>query len=117
MGLAFRDRIVASGRPETYPFRLPLSWAARLSFVRAGLRLRTAAQEHVRAARLRPGETPAARRARVLAHRDDQTFAAYLGDLHPDVGGDLPGHLGAGHGRAGADLGRLRRRTVRDRVG
>src|SRR5262245_16939290 len=85
MGLAFRDRIVASGRPETYPFRLPLSWAARLSFIRAGLRLRTAAQQHVKAARPRPGETHAARRARVLSHRDDQTFAAYLGDLHPDV--------------------------------
>ena len=85
MGLAFRGRVVASGRPETYPFRLPLSWGARLSFVRAGLRLRTAAQEHIRAVRPRPGETAAERRARVLAHRDDQTFAAYLGDLHPDV--------------------------------
>ena len=35
--------------------------------------------------RPRPGEAPSARRARVLAHRDDQTFAAYLGELHPDV--------------------------------
>jgi oxygen-dependent protoporphyrinogen oxidase len=85
MGLAFRGRVVASGRPETYPFRLPLSWGARLSFVRAGLRLRTAAQEHIRAVRPRPGETATARRARVLAHRDGQSFAAYLGDLHPDV--------------------------------
>ena len=85
MGLAFRGRIVASGRPETYPFRLPLSWGARLSFVRAGLRLRTAAQEHIRAARSRPGETAIEKRARVLGHRDDQSFAAYLGDLHPDV--------------------------------
>ena len=85
MGLAFRGRVVASGRPETYPFRLPLSWGARLSFVRAGLRLRAAAQEHLRAVRPRPGETATERRARVLAHRDDQSFAAYLGDLHPDV--------------------------------
>jgi oxygen-dependent protoporphyrinogen oxidase len=85
MGLAFRGRVIASGRPETYPFRLPLSWGARLSFVRAGLRLRAAAQEHIRAVRPRPGETAIARRARVLAHRDDQSFAAYLGDLHPDV--------------------------------
>jgi protoporphyrinogen/coproporphyrinogen III oxidase len=86
MGLAFRGRLVASGRPEAYPFRLPLSWGARLSFVRAGLRLRTAAREHIRVARSRPGESPAEKRARVLAHRDDQSFAAYLGDLHPDVG-------------------------------
>jgi oxygen-dependent protoporphyrinogen oxidase len=85
MGLAFRGCLVASGRPETYPFRLPLSWGARLSFVRAGLRLRAAAKEHIRVARPRPGETAAAKRARVLAHRDDQSFAAYLGDLHPDV--------------------------------
>ena len=85
MGLAFRGRVVASGRPETYPFRLPLSWGARLSFVRAGLRLRAAAQEHIRAVRPRPGETAIEKRARVLAHRDDQSFAAYLGDLHPDV--------------------------------
>jgi protoporphyrinogen/coproporphyrinogen III oxidase len=85
MGLAFRGRLVASGRPETYPFRLPLSWGARLSFVRAGLRLRAAAQAHIRLARRRPGESPQETRARVLAHRDDQTFAAYLGDLHPDV--------------------------------
>jgi protoporphyrinogen/coproporphyrinogen III oxidase len=85
MGLAFRGRLVASGRPETYPFRLPLSWAARLSFVRAGLRLRAAAREHIRLAQPRPGESSHETRARVLAHRDDQTFAAYLGDLHPDV--------------------------------
>jgi len=85
MGIAFRGRVVASGRPETYPFRLPLSLRARLSFAKAGLRLRAAAQEHIRVARPRPGEQPHETRARILAHRDDQTFAAYLGDLHPDV--------------------------------
>src|SRR5262245_33362924 len=85
MGIAFRGRVVASGRPGTYPFRLPLSLRARLSFAKAGLRLRAAAQEHIRVARPRPGEQPHETRARILAHRDDQTFAAYLGDLHPDV--------------------------------
>jgi len=43
MGLAFRGRVLGSGRPESYPLRLPLSPAARLSFIRAGLRLRRAA--------------------------------------------------------------------------
>ena len=110
MGLAFRGRLVASGRPETYPFRLPLSWGARLSFVRAGLRLRVAAKEHIRAARPRPGESGPERRARVLAHRDDQTFAAYLGNLHPDVASIFrpiaervtaePDQISAGYGAA-----------------
>jgi oxygen-dependent protoporphyrinogen oxidase len=87
MGLAFRGRLVAGGRSEIYPFRLPLSWGARLSFVRAGLRLRAAAQGYLRATRPRPGESTAETRARVLAYRDDETFAACLGDLHPDVAG------------------------------
>jgi oxygen-dependent protoporphyrinogen oxidase len=110
MGLAFRGRLVASGRPETYPFRLPLSWRGRLSFVRAGLRLRSAAREHIRLARPRPGESPQATRARVLAHRDDQTFATYLGDLHPDVAAIFqpiaervtaePDQISAGYGAA-----------------
>jgi oxygen-dependent protoporphyrinogen oxidase len=86
MGLAFRGRLVAGGRPETYPFRLPLSWGARVSFAKAGLRLRMGVREHLRLARPRPGESPPQTRARILAHRDDQTFAAYLGGgLHPDV--------------------------------
>ena len=85
MGLAFQGRVVASGRPETYPFRLPLSWGARMSFVRAGLRLRSAVREHIRVARPRPGESADATRARLVAYRNDETFAAYLGDLHPDV--------------------------------
>jgi oxygen-dependent protoporphyrinogen oxidase len=85
MGLAFRGRIITSGRPETYPFRLPLSLSARVSLIRAGLRLRTAAREYLAVARPRPGESSEATRARVLAHRDGETFAAYLGELHPDV--------------------------------
>ena len=85
MALFFRGRLLASGRPETYPFRLPLSWGARLSFVRTGLRLRAAAKGHLHAARPRPGESPAQTRARLLTYRDDETFAAYLGHLHPDV--------------------------------
>jgi oxygen-dependent protoporphyrinogen oxidase len=85
MGLAFGGRMVTSGRPETYPFRLPLSLGARLSFVRAGLRLRAAAKGYLKVARPRPGESPTETRARVLAYRDDETFAACLGELHPDV--------------------------------
>jgi oxygen-dependent protoporphyrinogen oxidase len=87
MGLAIRGRLVARGRPETYPFRLPLSLRARLTFVRAGLRLRAAARAYLRAARPRPGESPAERRARLLACGDDRTFAELLGPLHPDVAG------------------------------
>jgi protoporphyrinogen/coproporphyrinogen III oxidase len=87
MGLALRGRILAGGRPETYPLRLPLSLGARWSFIRAGLRLRHAAKGFLRAMRPHPGESPAETRIRALAYLDDQTFAEYLGPLHPDVRG------------------------------
>ena len=85
MGLAVNGAVVASGAPETYPFRLPLSPAARLSFVKSGLRLRWAARGFQRIARRRTGELASAVRARVVGYRDDETFAGYLGAMHPDV--------------------------------
>jgi oxygen-dependent protoporphyrinogen oxidase len=110
MALFFRGQILSSGRPETYPFRLPLTWDARLSFVRAGLRLRAAAKAFLSEKRPRPGESPAQTRARVLAYRDDETLAAYLGRLHPDVEAIFravaervtaePGQISAGYGAA-----------------
>jgi oxygen-dependent protoporphyrinogen oxidase len=110
MALAFRGRLLSSGRPETYPFRLPLTWGARLSLIRAGLRLRAAVKGHLSVKRPRPGESPAQTRARLLTYRDDETFAAFLGELHPDVAAIVrpiaervtaePEQLSAGYGAA-----------------
>jgi oxygen-dependent protoporphyrinogen oxidase len=87
MAMAYRGRLLTRGRPETYPFRLPLSLRARLSFIGAGLRLRRAARGYLAAARPRPGETPRQTRARAIGYLDGQTFAEFLGPLHPDVAG------------------------------
>ncbi|TMI84877.1 MAG: FAD-dependent oxidoreductase [Bacillati bacterium ANGP1] len=85
MGLAVNGKVVASGAPETYPLRLPLSPAARLSFIKSGLKLRWAAQGFQRAARRQIGESASAARARELAYRENETFADYLGVMHPEV--------------------------------
>jgi oxygen-dependent protoporphyrinogen oxidase len=78
-------RIVAGGRPELYPVRLQLELRERLALTRAGLRLRRAVGGYERAARVRPGETPAQTRARVLAYGDDRTFADWLGPQPGDT--------------------------------
>jgi len=70
-------RVVARGRVETYPFRLPLSAPDRLALARAGMRLRFGVARYGRV--LRGGEE------RVLAHLGDRSFADWLGRVAPAV--------------------------------
>jgi oxygen-dependent protoporphyrinogen oxidase len=85
MGLAVGSRLVDHGRPETYPFRLPLSLRERAAFASVGLRLRRAVARRAELAAVAPGETPAHVRSRVLAFEDDRTFAEFLGPVPPRV--------------------------------
>jgi oxygen-dependent protoporphyrinogen oxidase len=84
-GLAVGGRLLARGRVETYPLRAPLPARDRIALVRAGARLRMAVAEYARVSRLRPGESEADRRARVLAYRDGRTFSEFLGPVRPAV--------------------------------
>jgi protoporphyrinogen/coproporphyrinogen III oxidase len=83
--LAMNGRVLAGGRVETYPLRLRLTRSERLALIRAGARVRLAVLEYGRASRLRAGEPEADRRARVLAYRDDRTFADFLGRVPAEV--------------------------------
>ena len=85
LGMAYRGKVVRGGRAETYPLRLPMSLAGRLSFIRAGLKMRRAAKKYNALARQRPGETASDVRSRVLAFLDDRSFADFVGTLHPDA--------------------------------
>ena len=85
VAVELNGRIVAGGRPELYPFRLPLSFGDRIALIRAGLRLKRAVAGYERAAERRQGETPAETRRRVLAYGDDRTFGDWLGPLSGDA--------------------------------
>ena len=85
VAVELNGRIVAGGRPEFFPFRLPLSLRDRVALVRAGLRLKRAVAGYERVAERRAGETPADTRRRVLAYGDDRTFADWLGPLSGDA--------------------------------
>jgi oxygen-dependent protoporphyrinogen oxidase len=78
-------RVVAGGRPETLPFRLRLAPSARASLVRAGLKIRRGVAEYLALAQPREGEPRSELRRRLLAYRDDTSFADFLGSLHPDA--------------------------------
>ena len=85
LGMAYGGRIARGARAELYPFKLPLSLAGRLSFIRAGLKVRSAGRAYNELARQRPGENAADVRRRVLAFRDDISFADFIGPLHPQA--------------------------------
>jgi oxygen-dependent protoporphyrinogen oxidase len=83
--VALKDRIVASGAVETYPFRLPLSLRSRASLVRAGAKLRLAVRRYAAVAAPRDDESPADRQQRMLDFLDDRSFSDFIGPLPPDV--------------------------------
>ena len=85
VALELNGRIVVGGRPELYPFRLPLSLRERFALVRAGARLKLAVSRYERVARPREGESPAETRRRILAYGDDRTFADWLGPVPGDA--------------------------------
>jgi oxygen-dependent protoporphyrinogen oxidase len=72
MGLAVGSTLLANGRVETYPFRLPLSVRDRIAFAKAGLKVRrTVARYH--------------RLERRHEFEDHRTFGQFLGPLPPAV--------------------------------
>lgn len=85
MALALNRTVVSSGRVELYPLRLPLSASARVSLVRAGIKIRLAVAHYNRLARPRPGQAPEAAADRLFAFEGDRSFKEFLGPLHPDV--------------------------------
>jgi protoporphyrinogen/coproporphyrinogen III oxidase len=85
LGIALRGKVVTGGRAETFPLRLPLSAAARISLVRTGLRIKRDAARYNQLARRREGETDSDVRRRLLGFLDDRTWAEYLGPMHPQV--------------------------------
>jgi protoporphyrinogen/coproporphyrinogen III oxidase len=85
MAVWLKGKLASGGRPETYPLRLPLSLRGRMSLVGAGLKIRRAVPKYLELAKPQPADSPADVRARLLAYRDDTTFADFLGPLDPDV--------------------------------
>ena len=85
LNIYHRGKLIRDTRPELFPFLLPLSLAGRVSFAKAGLRLKQDATRYMELIQPRPGDTDAAIRLRALRHRGDETFAHFLGSLHPEA--------------------------------
>jgi oxygen-dependent protoporphyrinogen oxidase len=84
-GLSMNGRLLLSGRVETFPFRIPMSWHDRASLVRAGAKVRLAVARYARLSKRRPGEDEATRQQRVYDFMNDRSFADFIGELPEDA--------------------------------
>jgi oxygen-dependent protoporphyrinogen oxidase len=85
LALSFRDRLLTSGRTWSYPLRLPMWPSARASLTRAGFAIRRGVRAYAQLGQMRPGDTAADVRQRLLSFEDERSFADHLGPLHPDA--------------------------------
>jgi oxygen-dependent protoporphyrinogen oxidase len=77
-GVALGGKVVAGGRIETYPLRLPLAGRDRLALIRLGAKLRLGVARYDRILRTRGTQG-------VLEFLGDRTFAGWTGRLPADV--------------------------------
>jgi oxygen-dependent protoporphyrinogen oxidase len=84
-GLSMNGKLLLSGRVETFPFRVPMSWRDRASLVRAGAKVRLAVARYAHLSKRRPGEDESTRQQRVYDFMNDRSFAEYVGTLPEDA--------------------------------
>jgi oxygen-dependent protoporphyrinogen oxidase len=85
LNVAMGGRLIRDTRPELFPFKLPMAPGGRVSFARAGLKVKRDADVYMKLIERRPGDTDADVRLRALKHGGDVRFADFLGHLHPDA--------------------------------
>jgi len=85
LNMELDGRLIRNFRRALLPFRLPLPLRARASMARAGAKLTLDSYRYARLIRPRPGDTAAAIRLRGLRYRGDESFADFLGPIHPET--------------------------------
>src|SRR4051794_31506694 len=84
-GLAMNGKLLTSGRVETFPFRVPMSWSDRAALLKAGAKVRLAVMKYAKVAAPRDGEDYRVRQQRIYDFLGDQTFTDYVGELPNDA--------------------------------
>lgn len=106
--LELGGKLLASGRVESFPFRLPMAMSSRWALIRSGARLRLAVARYAKVAAVAPGEDPSIRQQRILDFLSDRSFSDQFGPMPSDVDGIFratltrssgePEELAAGYG-------------------
>lgn len=84
-GLAMNGKLLTSGRVETYPFRVPMSWGDRAALLKAGTKVRLNVMKYAKVAKPREGEDYRVRQQRIYDFLGDRTFTDFVGELPNDA--------------------------------
>ncbi len=84
-GLAMNGKLLLGGRPEAFPFRIPMSREARIATLKAGAKVTAAVARYARISRRRAGEDEAKRQHRIYDFMNDRSFADFIGELPEDA--------------------------------
>ena len=84
-GLAMNGKLLTSGRVETFPFRVPMSWSDRAALIKAGTKVRLAVIQYAKLAAPRDGEDYRVRQQRIYDFLGDRTFTDFVGELPNDA--------------------------------
>ncbi|MCG7339269.1 FAD-dependent oxidoreductase [Staphylococcus sp. ACRSN] len=78
-------KLLLNGRVELYPFRVPMSWKARLSLLKAGAKVRAAVIKYGKVEKQLEHEDYSVRQQRILDFMNNKTFTDFTGELPLDA--------------------------------
>lgn len=84
-GLSMNGAFIKKGHIATYPFRIPMSLAARVDTMRAGLKVVSGVAKYTGVVRKRVGESGAMRQQRIYDFENSSSFQDFVGNLSEDA--------------------------------
>ncbi|MDQ1054304.1 oxygen-dependent protoporphyrinogen oxidase [Arthrobacter sp. SORGH_AS 212] len=84
-GLSMNGKFIKKGHIATYPFRIPMSLAARVDTMRAGLKVVSGVAKYTGVVRKRAGESGAMRQQRIYDFENSSSFQDFIGNLSEDA--------------------------------
>lgn len=83
--MSLNGKLLLGGRVELYPFRVPMSWQARMALLFAGAKVRLSVMKYGRTAKYKNNEDYFENQQRILEFMNNKTFSDFTGKLPEDA--------------------------------
>lgn len=83
--MSLNGKLLLGGRVELYPFRVPMSWKARMALLLTGAKVKLSVIKYAKTAKYKNNETYFENQQRILEFMNNQTFSDFTGPLPEDA--------------------------------